>query len=388
MFLRDVPIESVVLLKKIIVSHGGSISENIDTATHVVDWYEDVDSLPEEITEEFVRPLELQKDGRVRVHWLYHPDSYDEIIPREEVDVEDSVGQLCGAISVPKKEKWHVACRFITDCEMFNEWGNELDYEIEEKLEVEEKQEMETGKGRGGRRKSRKRSSTTPSGALLVEEKVQFTDSLMADTMPTTLRAAVATVTDLSGEVAKTSRENRSSSNPSDSVTSKKRKVNDRERFADLSSVSSINWFIEDKVSEYERQHLYFLRARDETTETEYLHIRRQLIELSNQISPAYLSSTDARRKIAGDVNKIFEAHSFLDGTGHINKSVNPYSRPSKYVTGAESVPHNAAKDSIKVPQVQKELESKLDDYIATRLDCLNKKVHIPLFNLHTFTHS
>ena len=378
-YLRDVPTENVALFKKIVVSHGGSVSESIDSATHVVDWYDDVDSLPEQITEEFVRPLELEKDGRVRVHWLYHPDSYDEVIPREEVDVEDSVGQLCGAISTPKKDKWHVACRFITDCELFNEWGNELDYEVEEKQEIEERQEEEAGiggKGRGGRRKSRKRSSVTPSGAPLVEEKVTLTDTLMAYTKPTTLRTGASTVTDISGDEIKTSRVFGSSSGTSDTTaTVKRRKVNDREHISEVSSVTSSNWFIEDKVSEYERQHVHFLSySGEDALDAEYLRIRRQLIELSNQAS-TYLSSTDARRKIAGDVNKIFEVHAFLDGTGIINKTANPYSRPSKFVAGVESVPHNIAIKSVQIPQVKKELESKLDEYLTTRLDCLNKKV-------------
>jgi hypothetical protein len=30
---------------------------------------------------------------------------------------------------INKNRKWHVCCRFIMDCDIFNEWGNEIDYE-------------------------------------------------------------------------------------------------------------------------------------------------------------------------------------------------------------------------------------------------------------------
>lgn len=372
-FLRDVPNEGVELLKKIIVSHGGVLSNSIDSATHVVDWYEDVDSLPAQITEEFVRPLELQKDGRVRVHWLYHPDSYDEVIPREEVDVDDSVGQLCGSITVPKKSKWHVACRFITDCEIFNEWGNELDYEVEEKQEAAAEADAgASGKGRGGKRKSRKRNSVTPSGTQLPEEKAFFTDTLMADAKLATMRGT-ATVTDLSGEETKTARVNGSSAISSDTAVTKRRKVADR--VVDASTSGTSNWFTEGKVSDHERQHLQFLSSGDNAADTSYLNIRRQLIELSSQTAPTYLSATDARRKISGDVNTIFEIHAFLDGNGLINKDISPYLRPTKFVTGLGPVHQTAATNAMKTTDAKKELETKLDEYVAARLDCLNKKV-------------
>jgi hypothetical protein len=35
-----------------------------------------------------------------------------------------------------QRAKWFVSCRFLFDCELFNEWGNELDYEHENSQDV------------------------------------------------------------------------------------------------------------------------------------------------------------------------------------------------------------------------------------------------------------
>lgn len=63
------------------------------------------------------------------VHWWYHPSSYDEWMPAEDVDVggdldaEDPHPGIPGGPCV-------VACKFVRDVEKFNEWGVESDYAI------------------------------------------------------------------------------------------------------------------------------------------------------------------------------------------------------------------------------------------------------------------
>lgn len=58
------------------------------------------------------------------MHWWYYPDSYDSWIPSSEVDGSEAEEQP------PLKGPWHVQARFIVDLEKFNEWPNELDYEV------------------------------------------------------------------------------------------------------------------------------------------------------------------------------------------------------------------------------------------------------------------
>lgn len=69
-----------------------------------------------------------------RVHWWYHPDCYDELLPHSEVDIYEPPDM--SALYPLQRAKWFVSCRFIFDCELFNEWGNELDYEHENSQDV------------------------------------------------------------------------------------------------------------------------------------------------------------------------------------------------------------------------------------------------------------
>lgn len=103
------------------------------------------------------------RPGQVLVHWLFHPDSYDDYLPAADLvlgeqqqdlealqmDGSREVGRQAGqqeargwasdkadgglACCVAGGEQpsppFTVACRFIVDVDRFNEWGNELDYD-------------------------------------------------------------------------------------------------------------------------------------------------------------------------------------------------------------------------------------------------------------------
>jgi SWI/SNF related-matrix-associated actin-dependent regulator of chromatin subfamily C len=88
--------------------------------------------------------------GIALVHWYYFPDSYDEWIPAQDVDIfetpeiipltlNDSIANDTCRLS--NKKQFRVACRYILDCELFNEWGNELDYEVEQ----DEEEDLDDG---------------------------------------------------------------------------------------------------------------------------------------------------------------------------------------------------------------------------------------------------
>jgi hypothetical protein len=59
-YIGKVPASIVAELKRIIAQNGGLVMDSINEASHVVDWDEEVDSLPSELTEEFVRTLEVR----------------------------------------------------------------------------------------------------------------------------------------------------------------------------------------------------------------------------------------------------------------------------------------------------------------------------------------
>jgi hypothetical protein len=63
-----------------------------------------------------------------------------------------------------------------------------------------------------------------------------------------------------------------------------------------------------------------------------YLMIRNYILDLYTQNPSVYLSATECRQKIAGDVSVIVRVHEFLDVFGLINYSpkIRPHSRPPK----------------------------------------------------------
>ena len=76
--------------------------------------------------EMFCRTLE-KKDDKSRVHWWYRPDSYDEWVPNENVSGEPEDE------NAKKTTPYRIEKRFIDDSKLYNEWMNELDYEVDEK---------------------------------------------------------------------------------------------------------------------------------------------------------------------------------------------------------------------------------------------------------------
>ncbi len=138
-------------LRDIVKSHRGKIVTSIAKATHVVEHKHEAD--PDEDPDlEYLRTIE-HRDKMNLVHWWYYPDSYDTWLPATEVQGEQPDPDP------PHLGVWRVSPRYLTDLEMYNEWMNELDYEIEdEEAEVEG---TPKGRGRGkGRKGSRKRNNT------------------------------------------------------------------------------------------------------------------------------------------------------------------------------------------------------------------------------------
>eukprot|EP00795_Rhopilema_esculentum_P014214 gene14214-5224_t len=96
----------------------GTLVDSKEKATHII---HPAPSLTAE--EEWLRPL-VKRDKQVLVHWWYHPDSYDSWVPISEVSQEPE--------PTPERSKpWELHARWLSDLDLFNEWMNEEDYEIE-----------------------------------------------------------------------------------------------------------------------------------------------------------------------------------------------------------------------------------------------------------------
>ena len=147
---ESIPLNEKHVLTKIIMTHEAIIVSSPAEATHIVKWDLNVDGiLPSELYEEYIRTLEIRRPfgsqqkpdasptedsvGLALVHWWYHPDSYDEWIPASDVDINEVPDVAIENLGVDTVNSlvWEVSCRFIRDVEIFNEWGNEIDYEID-----------------------------------------------------------------------------------------------------------------------------------------------------------------------------------------------------------------------------------------------------------------
>jgi hypothetical protein len=335
-----------------VLSHKGIIVSRIEEATHIVDWDEEVDSLPSELTNEYIRTLDLRPNshgGIAFIHWWYHPESYDEWIPSDDVD-ESEPPDL---ISNVEGKQWRVSCRFIDDCDRFNEWMAEIDYEINEKEydDIEGSGDVYNGDEpvvRAGKliirqssltnKKSKKKKKNIP-----IPESVIVTEKIMNTFNPPSYdnRRNYVTVMDLNfgTDINTISKVNIIKDN--NLVNNSKRKnhgifevsndnSNDNNNDIFKSNQHKLpHWFDNENVTEIEIKYLSSLlldinNNRIEKQIENYLMIRKFIMELYLQNSSAYLSATDCRRKVSGDCCEIIKYHEFLDSFGLINFLVRP----------------------------------------------------------------
>ncbi|XP_048156066.1 SWI/SNF complex subunit SMARCC1 isoform X1 [Corvus hawaiiensis] len=117
--IPDMELKLANKLKDIVKRHQGTVTEEKSKATHHV--YPSPTSMDDD---EWLRPV-MKKDKQVLVHWGFFPDSYDTWVHANEIDaeIEDP--------PIPEKP-WKVHAKWILDTDVFNEWMNEEDYEVDE----------------------------------------------------------------------------------------------------------------------------------------------------------------------------------------------------------------------------------------------------------------
>ena len=150
-FIRSSDDGNVDELRAFVTSHDGTLSQSADAATHIVVVQSAaangdtntktnnrgrrkrgaraetaVSASPvnkvEEDDAEYLRTLAVYGE-RAFVHWWYHPDSYDEWIPKSDVEGDEIDDNNDGDL------RFVVSDRFLFDLERFNEWPNASDYD-------------------------------------------------------------------------------------------------------------------------------------------------------------------------------------------------------------------------------------------------------------------
>ena len=406
-FIGKVPDHAIPNLISIVQQHGGSITDDAVEASHIVDWDEEVDSLPSEPTEEFVRTLEVrpsEDNGKSLVHWYYHPDSYDEWIPSDHVDGSEPPDTVPQSSELNIDRQWHVCCRFVMDCEVFNEWGNEIDYESipegegdddETNDETAERSPVKTAAGRKAR--GRRRLDAVKAKKVPILESVTITEKMMQDVPPPLYDPGLDTVTVIDMQVgneceltavkhgsqglksnqqepieisvtvegntqgvliATTSTTVTTGISSADAGIKRKaeeideghrqiptadipksapiavKQKKDRSSSRKVSSQSQLKlpgWYNSELLNALEIKHLpdFFATEADRAKNTVgYFRIRNFIVSLYAHNPSIYLSATDCRRKLSGDVCAVLRVHAFLDAFGVINFNAKAEFRP------------------------------------------------------------
>jgi hypothetical protein len=68
-----------------------------------------------------------KRGGDCRLHYWFYPDSFDVWMTNFDAKESEKRDETFQGI-------WHVAANWIFDTDLFNEWMNEEDYEIDEDL--------------------------------------------------------------------------------------------------------------------------------------------------------------------------------------------------------------------------------------------------------------
>lgn len=120
-FSRAVPAGQLPGLHRL-VKKRATVATDASEATHII--YPDPPNTTEAETDgtDFCRSLE-NKGDLAFVHWWYYPDSYDCWVEKTVIDGDPEEEE-------DHKGPWHVQIRWLRDTEMFNEYMNEVDYEV------------------------------------------------------------------------------------------------------------------------------------------------------------------------------------------------------------------------------------------------------------------
>lgn len=365
-FSREVDSKQMAKMKDIVKRHQGSLVDDKEKATHIVQ------SLPPTLSndEEWIRPI-MKRDKQVLVHWWYHPDSYDSWIPASECDQEPE--------PAPTRQKpWIVNGRWLHDLDLYNEWMNEEDYELESidggtgPMSPQEKGLKRRIKGRVttepeniNNKKRKLMSSPEPNGKKKKDKyKKGDVDSESDATMdlpdPDPVPNPVASQAD-NGQLSAISKLNNVediSNNTPDKENGKAIKEENIDeknepkeprmsehvnRDTDVHHDDSLPeqtrhivipsyaaWFDYNSVHAIERRALpeFFNGKNKSKTPEIYMAYRNFMID-SYRLNPTeYLTATACRRNLAGDVCAIIRVHAFLEQWGLINYQVDADSRP------------------------------------------------------------
>ncbi|MEE6512630.1 hypothetical protein FKM82_019747, partial [Ascaphus truei] len=371
-------------LKDIVKRHQGTVTEEKLKASHHV--YPIPTSLDDD---EWLRPV-TKKDKQVLVHWGFYPDSYDTWVSATEIDAEIEEPPI------PEKP-WKIHAKWLLDTDLFNEWMNEEDYEVDEHKKATsfrqrisvKNEELVRSPERKDRKsaasaKKRKRSPSPPptpaesrkkagkksQGALYGKRRGQKEEDEqedltkdMEDPTPvpnmeevvlpknvnpkkdsehTPVKGGVVADLDEQEEeaVAASGKEDDDPSKGDQSRLIDNGEDNVTEQTNHIIIPSYAAWFDYNSIHIIERRAVpeFFNGKNKSKTPEIYLAYRNFIIDTYRLNPQEYLTSTACRRNLTGDVCAVMRVHAFLEQWGLVNYQVDAESRPM--AMGPPPTPH------------------------------------------------
>ena len=91
-------------------------------------------------------------------------------------------------------------------------------------------------------------------------------------------------------------------------------------------------WFSIEQIHEIEMQNLpeFFCGKFPHKNPVTYLNFRNSIIKMYREKPAAYLTASECRKRLPGDVCSIIRLHAFLEQWGLINFHVDSYLRPPR----------------------------------------------------------
>ncbi|KAK9767465.1 SWI/SNF and RSC complex subunit Ssr2, variant 2 [Basidiobolus ranarum] len=357
----------------------GEIVEDMTMATHTID---PTIVVHKNLSSKDQFRILGREDGKVLVHWLYTPESYDSW----ELDADDFTDISITESKSP--EKWVVAPDWLRDSAEYNEWMSEADYEnkisnvpasidtVSNKRNISEAFEQEDSEANEEKRirpeaeeletvvDAVPETAMEPVSEITPETVTETSQAPTIESLPTITvdtNSEPAPLADPANEISQLTENAIPEQGPTlmdtDVVPESEDKnieVGSQEQMEDRVEEESINveeeakkylseqtqeviipsyaaWFSMSKVHEVERKGLpeFFNNKNKSKTPSVYKEYRDFMINTYRLNPSEYLTVTACRRNLAGDVCAIIRVHSFLEQWGLINYQVDPETRPS-----------------------------------------------------------
>lgn len=117
-------------LHQIVKKHKGQVVEKLDEADHVIyppamDEFNDVNERLE-----WIRVIKKRGKDQVLIHKIFTPDSQDKWLTNVEID-DEAAGLNDDSHNTSGGDIWEITANWLLDTDMYNEWMNQEDYEVD-----------------------------------------------------------------------------------------------------------------------------------------------------------------------------------------------------------------------------------------------------------------